>query len=426
MRYIIATLGCKVNQYESEAMEKLLAERGHERAESGSADAVLLNSCAVTAEGERKARQTLRRLARDNPGAVLCVCGCWSQIAPDAAAEIGASVICGTGNRRGFIDAVEKAVNEKASLRSVPDKRLPCPFEELPAGAYDGHARAYLKIEDGCDNFCSYCIIPYARGRVCSLAPERCAEAAAELARGGYREIVLTGIEIASYGKDLEGHPTLIDAVEAVAAAAPGVRLHLGSLEPRCVTDAFCARLARLDICPHFHLSLQSGCDATLRRMNRRYDTAAFFAVCERLRRTFPGCSLTTDLICGFPGETEEEFAETLTFIRRCGFASMHVFPYSIRPGTRAEKLPGQLTAHEKDERTARVIAAAAEMEHAYLENCVGKTLQVLFETERSGCCFGHAENYTEVSVAGAGLRGSVLPVRIIAVEGARLIGELS
>ena len=424
MRYIIAVLGCKVNQYEAEAMELLLKAHGHSPCRKGEADAVILHSCAVTAEGERKARQTARRLLKDNPHAILCVSGCWSQIAPEAARELGAKVIFGTGDTLGFVEAVENAVETGRDTLSIPDNREKRCYQPLPAGAYAGHARAYLKIEDGCDNYCAYCIIPYARGHVRSLPIAECVKEYAALAAKGYREIVLTGIEIASYGHDAEGM-SLMDALEAMAEAAPGVRMHLGSLEPRVITEEFAQRLRRLPICPHFHLSMQSGCDATLKRMKRRYDTALFYEVCERLRRYFPHCALTTDLICGFPGETEEEFAATLSFIRKCDFAAMHVFPYSVRPGTLAEKLPGRLPAKLKNERSAAAIAVADEMESAYLQSCVGSTLSVLFETEEPGSVRGHAENYTEVRVIGQDLRGQVLPVEITGVEGKILIGTV-
>ena len=424
MRYIIAALGCKVNQYEAEAMELLLKAHGHTPCQKGEADAVILHSCAVTAEGERKARQTARRMLKENPGAVLCVSGCWSQIAPEAAKEIGAKVVFGTGDSLGFVEAIENVLREGSEAMSIPDNREKRSYQPLPAGAYAGHARAYLKIEDGCDNYCAYCIIPYARGHVRSLPVADCAKEYASLAEKGYREIVLTGIEIASYGHDAEG-VSLMDALEAMAKAAPQVRMHLGSLEPRVITEEFAQKLQRLNICPHFHLSLQSGCDATLKRMRRRYDTALFYEVCERLRQYFPHCSLTTDLICGFPGESEEEFAATLAFIRKCGFAAMHIFPYSIRPGTLAEKLPDKLPAKVKNARSAAAIAVADEMESAYLQSCIGSTLSVLFETEENGSVRGHAENYTEVRVPGQNLRGQLLPVEITGVEEKTLTGRL-
>lgn len=425
MRYIIATLGCKVNQYEAEAMDLLLKARGHTPCNKGEADVVLLHSCAVTAEGERKARQTARRLLKDNPHALLAVSGCWSQIAPQAAKEVGARVVFGTGDTLGFLDAVETAFFENKELLSIPNNKEKRSYQPLPAGAYADHARAYLKIEDGCDNYCAYCIIPYARGHVRSLPMDECVKEYTALAQAGYKEIVLTGIEIASYGHDLPAGNQLIDLLELLHRACPQVRMHLGSLEPRLITEDFAARLSALSICPHFHLSLQSGCDATLHRMRRRYNTELFYQVCQRLRHYFPHCSLTTDLICGFPGETEEEFSATLAFIRRCEFASMHIFPYSARPGTLAEKLPGKLNAKEKNRRTTTAIAVAEQMEQAYLQTCIGQTLSVLFETEEGESVRGHAENYVEVRVEGSGLRGKLLSVDITGLEGKTLIGKV-
>ncbi|MCC8356272.1 MAG: MiaB/RimO family radical SAM methylthiotransferase [Oscillospiraceae bacterium] len=293
-------------------------------------------------------------------------------------------------------------------------------FEPLPAGAASGRTRAMLKIQDGCDHFCTYCVIPYTRGRVRSLPLADCAEQAADLKERGFREIVLTGIEIASYGKDLPEKPNLADAVEAVAQAAPGVRLHLGSLEPTVITEEFCARLAALgQLCRHFHLSLQSGCDDTLKRMARRYDTAAFLAACDRLRRYFPGCSLTADLICGFPGETEADFSATLEFLEQCEFFYVHAFPYSVRPGTKAAVMPNQLSHAQKEERVLRAREVIDRLQQRYLQAQVGKTLSVLFENEWEG----HAENYCRVRAETSATRGEVLPVRITGVSGDKLLG---
>ena len=426
MRYIIATLGCKVNQYESEAIEQLLRVRGHTRCEDGgTADVLIVNTCAVTAEGERKVRQTVRRLRREHPGALLALCGCYAQVNGEAARALGADVIFGTGRRREFAEALERAFTERTAVAELDDPFRRSAFEELPAGAYEGHARAYLKIEDGCDNFCSYCIIPFARGRVLSLPAERCAAECAALAAAGYREIVVTGIEIASWGKDLKDGSSLIDALEAMSAAAPEVRLHLGSLEPTAVTEDFVRRLRALNVCPHFHLSLQAGCDATLGRMRRKYGTEEFYAVTERLRAAFPGCSVTTDLICGFPGETEEEFASTLSFIQKCAFSAMHIFPYSVRPGTKAAAMPGQVPKKEKDSRCRRARALAERMRSEFLAGKVGREAEVLFETEEDGVCTGHAEDYTEVAVPGSGLRGLVKKVKITAADGQRLVGSV-
>ncbi|MEG1632744.1 MAG: tRNA (N(6)-L-threonylcarbamoyladenosine(37)-C(2))-methylthiotransferase MtaB [Oscillospiraceae bacterium] len=425
MKYIIDTLGCKVNQYETQAMEALLAEKGHAHALPGeSADVVIVNTCAVTAESARKSRQAVRRLMDGNPNALSVVCGCWAQVDTPAAEALGADIICGSGDRGALVEDIERALAGRERLVSVDRPFARRLFEELPAGAFEHHARAYLKIEDGCENFCSYCVIPYARGRVRSLPVERAAAQAKGLEEAGYGELVITGIEIASYGSDLPERPTLADAVVAIAKAAPGLRLRLGSLEPTVVTEDFCRALAETGrVCDHFHLSLQSGCDATLAAMRRKYDTSRFFEATELLRRYFPGCALTADLIAGFPGESAEHHEQTLKFIEKCGFASMHIFPYSRRPGTPADEMQGQLTHKEKSRRAAEAQAVAKGMSRAYLEACVGKTLAVLFETQEGESCVGHASNYAHVSAEGHGLRGLVKNVEITGISGEMLVG---
>ena len=426
MHYIIATLGCKVNQYETQAMETLLRQRGHDSAAPGEiADAVIVNTCAVTAESGRKSRQTIRRLRDENPGAVVAVCGCYSQLSPEEAAEIGASVIFGSADHERFVTEVEKAVNGGEGCRDVDEPFRRRVFEALPAGAVSGRTRAMLKIQDGCVNFCTYCIIPYTRGRLRSLPLEESASETARLAAAGYRELVLTGIEIASYGVDLPGKPDLAALVETVAARAGEMRIRLGSLEPTVITEDFCARLAATGkLCRHFHLSLQSGCDRTLKAMNRKYDTTQFYWATELLRQYFPGCGLTCDLITGFPGETEQDQGETLAFIRRCAFSDMHIFPYSRRPGTPADAMPGQCSNAVKAARAHEAQAVARELHRAFLEESVGQLLPVLFETEEEGCSVGHSDTYVLVKVPIPGLRGQTLPVRITAVEGDRLLGE--
>ena len=425
MKYIIATLGCKVNQYETQAMEAVLAAHGHRRAEKGeSADAVIVNSCAVTAESGRKTRQTIRRLREENPGAVIAVSGCYSQLEPEKVRQLGAKVVFGAADRAKFVEAVEKAAaegEEELWIDKPFERRV---FEELRAGAVDGRTRAMLKIQDGCHNFCSYCIIPYTRGRLRSLPLEKAAAESARLAAEGFRELVLTGIEVASYGVDLPGKPGLADLVSAVAAASGEMRIRLGSLEPTVVTEDFCERAASLKkLCPHFHLSLQSGCDKTLRAMNRKYDTAAFFAVAERLRRYFPGCALTGDLITGFPGETEEDHAETLAFIEKCAFADLHVFPYSRRPGTKADAMPGQCSAAVKSRRAAEASAVAAATRARYLDAQIGRGLTVLFESGEGEGSLGHSENYLLVRVPVPGLHGQVKTVKITGVSQGELVG---
>ena len=283
-----------------------------------------------------------------------------------------------------------------------------------------------LKVEDGCVNFCAYCIIPYARGPVRSLPLDGAAEQARRLAREGYREVVLTGIEISSWGRDLKTGETLIDLIEAVCAAAPGLRVRLGSLEPRTVTEDFCRRCAALpNLCPQFHLSLQSGCDATLARMNRKYDTARYYESVRLLREYFADPGVTADLITGFPGETEEEFNQTLAFLEKCSFTAMHIFPYSRRPGTPADAMRGQVPKGEKEERARRAIALAARMERRWLESQTGRTLPVLFEEEKDGWWQGHAPNYALVRVKGEELHNRLLDVAITGAEGGALTGVL-
>ena len=427
MKYIIATLGCKVNQYETQAMESFLMERGHERAAEGEcADCVIVNTCAVTAESGRKSRQTIRRLRDENPGAVVAVAGCYSQLSPEENAEIGADVIFGTHEHVRFIEAVEKAVESRTGERVHDDPFRRRDFEKLPAGAVGGRTRAMLKIQDGCVNFCTYCIIPYTRGRLRSLPLADAAAETARLAAEGYRELVLTGIEIASYGVDLPGKPGLIELIETLAAASGEMRLRLGSLEPTVITEDFCRRAAATGkLCRHFHLSLQSGCDRTLKAMNRKYDTAGFYHAVELLRQYFPGCALTCDLITGFPGETEQDQAETLAFIEKCAFSDMHIFPYSRRPGTPADKMPGQITAALKSRRAHEAQAVARRMHADFLQSCVGQTLPVLFETAEGAGSVGHSDSYVLVHVPEEGLRGELRPVRITGTDGETLEGEL-
>lgn len=426
MKYVITTLGCKVNQFETQAMERLLQSHGHVPAAKGEADAVIVNSCAVTAESGRKSRQALRRLLHDNPGAVAAVCGCFSQIEPDAAAELGAAVVFGSGERVKFVEAVEAAVAQRTTARCVDDPFKRREMEFLSAGALEGRTRAYMKIEDGCDNFCTYCVIPYARGRVRSMPVETAAAEAARLEREGFREIIVTGIEISSYGKDLRCGVGLGDVICAIATAAPNTRIRLGSIEPTVITEEFCRKIAECgNVCRHFHLSLQSGSDKTLAAMHRKYDSARFLRSAELLREYFPGCALTADLIAGFPGETEEDHAAALEFVRRIGFAEMHVFPYSVRPGTKAAAMPQQVIRAVKERRAAEVQAAAERMQTAYLDAQIGKTLPVLFETAQGDMWQGHSDNYCEVLAAGDGLHGIIKNVQIIRREGKKIVGNI-
>lgn len=425
MKYKAVTLGCKVNQFETQALEAMLRERGMEPAQEGEgADVVIINTCAVTAESGRKSRQAIRHIIAENEAAVAAVCGCYSQLSPEDVEALGVDVVHGSGDKARFADDILSAVEEKRKSEFVDDPFDRRRFEELHPGAVEGRTRAMLKIQDGCVNFCSYCIIPYTRGRLRSLPPQRCAQQTAELAAEGFREIVVTGIEVASYGRDLEPKMTLADAIEAIAKKAGDMRIRLGSLEPTVITEEFCQRLAATGkLCNHFHLSLQSGSDGVLKRMNRKYNTAQFFATTELLRKYFPDCGLTADLITGFPGETQEEHEETLAFIQSCGFSAMHIFPYSVRPGTKAAQMPGQLTAALKSARAAEAQRVAEKMQQDFLLSCVGKTLPVLFETEHKGMSVGHAPNYVQVCIPEGQLHGLVRYVQITGVSGEMLVG---
>ena len=403
MRFAIYTLGCKVNQYETQAMETILTQRGHTLAPfDGAADVYIINTCSVTAVSDKKCRNMIRRTRRDHPEAIVAVCGCYAQAKPEDITALGVDLVAGTGDRLAFLDRLEQqSIRPDTPTVAVDNALQRHDFEVLPAGGLSGRTRAMLKVEDGCGNFCTYCIIPFTRGPVRSTSIPAAVAQARALAEAGYHEIVITGIEISSWGSDLDAGETLIDLIEAICHAVPGLRVRLGSLEPRTVTEDFCRRAAQLDnLCPHFHLALQSGCDATLKRMNRKYTTARFLESCQLLRQHFDRPAITTDLICGFVGETEEEFAATLELIKKADFSAMHIFPYSRRSGTVADRQPGQLPNAVKEARCHAATEVARDMERRYLENWVGETLPVLFEEQAEGRWRGHAPNYVEVFLA--------------------------
>ena len=426
MKIGICTLGCKVNQYETQAMEQELTGRGHTLVPfEGEADAYIINTCTVTAVSDKKSRQMIRRARKQNPDAVVAVCGCYAQTKPENIRELDVDLISGTGDRMKFLDLLEQAVREKEPVVSMDEALRRRQFEVLPAGGMAQRTRAMLKVEDGCVNFCSYCIIPYARGPVRSLPLKAAAEQTRQLRQEGYREIVLTGIEISSWGQDLRDGTSLIDLLETVSREAGDMRLRLGSLEPRTITEEFCRRAAALPgLCPHFHLSMQSGCDATLRRMNRKYDSKRYKESVDLLNVYFDRPAITTDLIVGFPGETEEEFSATLDFVRSCGFAEMHIFPYSIRTGTPAAEME-QVPKAVKEERAARAAAVAEELHQRYLSGCVGQVYPVLYEQPYEGIWHGHAPNYMTVTATAAeDLHNRVISTRITGAAEGLLTGE--
>ena len=427
MKFAFYTLGCKTNQYETQAMERLLSAIGHELGHFDEAcDGYIINTCSVTAVADKKNRAVIRRCRRSNPNAVIGVCGCYSQHAPEAVRELGVDVLGGSGGRQQFLADMLVALESRQQQEHLDIALRRREFEILPPGGLTERTRAMLKVQDGCVNFCSYCIIPYTRGPVRSAPLELCLEQTRELAAMGYREIVITGIEIASWGVDLPGKPEPGTMIEAVCREVPELRVRLGSLEPRIVTEEFCLRLKALpNLCPQFHLSMQSGCDSVLARMKRKYDTARYYESVRLLKTHFPGCAVTTDMIVAFPGETEEEFAESLAFIRRCGFADMHIFPYSRRPGTPADKMPGQHNNTTKEERSRAAIAVAAEMNREYRGKLIGTVQEVLFEETDGEYYTGHAPNYVKVYAEGENLHNEVKNVRITGLHRDGVIGIL-
>ena len=427
MKFAFFTLGCKTNQYETQAMEHFLTEQGHEIGHfDEECDGYIVNTCSVTAVADKKNRAVIRRCRRENPQAVIGVCGCYSQHAPEEVRALGIDVIGGSGGREEFIAMMLSALESREHQEKLDNALRRREFEVLPAGGLEERTRAMLKVQDGCVNFCTYCIIPYTRGPVRSSPLEVAVAQAKELAARGYREIVVTGIEIASWGVDLPGKPEPALLIEQVAQAVPELRVRLGSLEPRIVTEEFCQRMAKLpNLCPQFHLSMQSGCDTVLARMKRKYDTARYFESVSLLKRHFPGCAVTTDMIVAFPGETEEEFAESLSFIRRCGFADMHIFPYSRRPGTPADKMPGQHNNATKEARSKAAIAVAEEMSREYRESLIGTNLEVLFEEQDGEYFTGHAPNYVKVYAKGENLHNEVRNVTVTAVYQDGVMGEI-
>ena len=415
MIFGLYTLGCKVNQYETQAMEQLLKEWGHTVGSfEDPCDVYIINTCSVTAVADKKNRAVIRRCKREHPAAVVGVCGCYPQHDKDSVLALGVDVLGGSGEREAFLRQLLQTAEDRMPRQQLDEALKRRTFEYLPAGGLEGRTRAMLKVQDGCVNFCTYCIIPYTRGPVRSATLETAVSQARQLARQGYRELVITGIEIASWGVDLPEKPSLITLIEAICRAVPDIRVRLGSLEPRVITEEFCLRLkSQPNLCPQFHLSMQSGSYTVLARMRRKYDTARYLQSVKLLQKAFPGCGITTDMIVAFPGETEEEFAESLAFIQECGFADMHIFPYSRRPGTPADKMPGQHNNSTKEQRSKAAIAVASQMSENYRQALVGTQLEVLFEEPEGAYFTGHAPNYVKVYVQGEDLHNQIAAVTV-------------
>lgn len=423
------TLGCKTNIYESEAMAQMFEAAGYTVVSSGSADICVINTCTVTGTGASKSLKQIRRARRENPNAVLAVTGCLAQTEADRLREAeNIDVLIGVSGRDKIVSLCEAAQGGKRTDR-VEDISKTARFEELGIVHRQRRIRAEIKIEDGCNNFCSYCKIPYARGPVRSRNIEKIAEEAAAIAADGYSEIVLTGIHIGSYGRDLKDGTGLIDVMETVSRSAPGLRLRLGSLEPVMITEEFTRRAAELKgLCPQFHLSLQSGCDRTLSAMHRHYSAEEYRRGVANLRTAFPDSAITTDLIVGFPGETEADFEESRRFCEEIGFAQMHIFPYSVREGTLAARLPNRVSDEVKTERAHIMLSLAADMKRRFCGGFIGKQLPVLFEQQKNGMWSGMTENYMEVRCKSTeALRGRLTEVKLCDYrsDGEYLIGEL-
>ena len=427
MKYSIFTLGCKVNQYETQAMEQLLDARGHKQGQfDGICDCYIINTCTVTAVSDKKSRNLIRRVRKQNPDAVIGVCGCYAQVHPEAIQALDVDVVVGTSGREEFLHQLEQAVLARTRYAQVDDALRRREFEVLPAGGMAARTRALIKVQDGCCNFCTYCIIPYARGPVRSLPLDTAVEQARQCAQAGYRELVITGIEISSWGVDFKDGSKLQDLLAALCRAVPQCRIRLGSLEPRTVDEAFCQALAGFDnLCPQFHLSLQSGSDTVLQRMRRKYDTARYLESVRLLKQYFPGCAVTTDLIVAFPGETEAEFQQSLDFLQTCRFSLVHIFPYSRRDGTPAASMPGQHGNAVKEARAARAAQVAAQLEAEYDEAMVGQVYPVLFEQVEHGHYTGHAPNYVKVYAKGEDLHNEIRPVKITGLFRDGVLGEL-
>ena len=396
------TLGCKVNQYETNAMTQKFQEAGYEiiNINEEIADVYIVNTCTVTNMSDRKSRQILRRQKEKNPKAIIVAVGCYAQVAKKELEKMPEiDIVLGNEEKKDIVKYLEKFIQEKNKLIQIDDINMQKEFKDMGQITYTEKTRAVIKVQDGCNQFCSYCIIPYARGRVRSRSQESIINEITQIARKGIKEVVITGIHVASYGKDFEKENGLIELLEQINTIEGISRIRLGSLEPKIITEEFMQRLIKLDkMCHHFHLSLQSGCDETLKRMNRKYNTTDIIQIIERLRRYYNDVILTTDIIVGFPGETEEEFNKTYKFLENAKLYKMHIFQYSPRKGTRAAIAPNQVDGNIKEKRSKKLIELSNKNQLAYNKSLIGKNVQVLFEEkeiENEKTYYkGHTQNY--------------------------------
>jgi threonylcarbamoyladenosine tRNA methylthiotransferase MtaB len=425
------TLGCKVNQYETEAMIESFENAGYEIVDYGDfAEVYVINTCTVTNMGDRKSRQIIRRALDINPDAFVAVVGCYSQIAPEKVLDIpGVKLVVGTNERSRLVELVEFAIKKDEKVNMVNDIMEVRDFEELAIHNYKSRTRAFLKVQEGCDQYCTYCIIPYARGHIRSRKPESIIKEVVKLEENGFKEVVLTGIHVASYGKDIGG-TSLIDIIEQIHSI-PGIeRIRMSSVDPNAMTEEFIERIRVLPkICRHFHISLQSGCNETLKRMNRKYTTEDYIRVVERLRAVFPEVAITTDLIVGFPGETDEEFEKTAAFVDKISFSGMHIFKYSPREGTPAAKFKDQVKPQVKEQRSRIISEIARKNEESFKKRFIGKRMQVLYEQaigEKSLRYEGLTDNYIRVvSESHQDIKGKILETILLEPREDFVLGEI-
>ena len=429
-RVAFYTLGCKVNQYETEAMLELFEKEGYEKAETEDyADVYVINTCTVTHMSDRKSRQYIRRMKKKNPDAIIAVVGCYSQVSPEEILSIDeVNLVMGTNDRKKIVEEVKK-IDASRKVSTVDDIMKVKAFEEIEINKTNGKTRAFLKIQDGCDRYCSYCIIPYARGRVRSRDLESIVKEVENLASNGYKEVVLTGIHVASYGKDIKDSDIkLLDVIKQINDIEGIERIRLSSVEPILFTDEFVEAVSTMDkVCPHYHLSLQSGCDETLKRMKRRYTTEEYKAIVDRLRAAIPNVSITTDVIVGFPGETNEEFDKTYEFLKDIELTHMHVFKYSPRKGTPAATMENQVDPSTKHDRSEKLLQLNEENFNKFGQKMLDKEFNVLFEQKVGDNKYeGLTENYVKVIVESDNdISEQILKVKIKDVKNEFLEGIL-
>lgn len=424
------TLGCKVNQYETNAMTQQFLQKEYEIIEpTEKADIYIINTCTVTNMSDRKSRQMLRRAKEKNKQAIVVACGCYVQVAKEEVKKIEEiDLIIGNNEKKEIVDIIEKYIKEHKKNEKIEDVMTQKQYVELGEITYTDKTRAVIKVQDGCDRFCSYCIIPYARGRVRSRNPKTVIEEIEKIAKQGIQEVVITGIHIASYGKDFKENYRLIDLLEQINQIDGIKRIRLGSIEPLLITEEFLTRLSELEkICQQFHLSLQSGCNETLERMNRRYTIEQFKDIVQNLRKTYEDVILTTDIIVGFPQESDKEFEKTYQFLKEIKFYKMHIFKYSPRHGTKAAQMKGQINSETKDERSQKLIKLSNKNQKEYHEKYIGKEVEVLFEEEKNGYYQGHTKNYMlSLIKSDENLENKMLKAKCIKAENDHILLKMS